>query len=195
MRKIVSVGLIAMLSACAVSRVDPLAVPLVYKSSTTPLIARAASCPAISLIEVDDRRTDKLLGVRFHENKPLKADVTAASDPTMWVHDGMQAFLSRNGLKLDSTGPKMVVEIRGLKTQENIWHRSGYEAKIALTARLQSPAGKICAEQAADGKGGNYGYSASIENYQETLNAALDDAAQHLLDSPLFSSTNCQCGN
>jgi len=45
------------------------------------------------------------------------------------------------------------------------------------------------------GKGGNYGYSGSIENYQETLNSALDDATQHILDSPLLDGALCQCGS
>ena len=195
MRKTAFTGLIFLLTACAVSKVDPLAIPLAYKSSTTPVVPKAAACSAVSVIEVEDRRTDKVLGLRFHESKPLKADVTAASDPAVWVHDGMQAFLARHAIDLRPSGPKLLVELRLLRTQENIWHRSGYEANIGLTARLQSPSGKICAEQAVEGKGGNYGYSGSIENYQETLNNALDDAAQHLLDSPLFDSTLCQCAN
>jgi hypothetical protein len=49
MRRIVCTGLIGLLSACAVSKVDPLAVPLVYKSGTTPVIAKAAFCSAVSL--------------------------------------------------------------------------------------------------------------------------------------------------
>jgi hypothetical protein len=50
-------------------------------------------------------------------------------------------------------------------------------------------------EQPVEGKGGNYGYSGSIENYQETLNSALDDATQHILDSPQFESAVCQCAS
>jgi hypothetical protein len=195
MRRATLVSLICLVTACAVSKVDPLAVPLAYKAGAraVPVAARTSSCPAISRVEVEDRRSDKVLGVRFHESKPLKADVTTTSDPAAWVHDGMQTFLSGKGMTPAPGGPKLLVELRALRTEENIWHRSGYGAKISLIARVQSPAGKTCMEQPVEGKGGNYGYSGSIENYQETLNSALDDATQHILDSPLFESALCQC--
>jgi hypothetical protein len=195
MRKIISVSVACLVAGCAVSKVDPLAVPLAYKSDVRLVAAKTASCSTVSRIEVEDRRADKALGIRFHESKPLKAEVTAASDPAVWVQDGMQTFLSRNGITVTSSGPKLLVELRSLKTAENIWHRSGYEAKVSLLARLQSPSGKICAEQSVQGKAGNYGYSGSIENYQEVLNSALDDATQHALDSPLFDSAICQCAH
>jgi hypothetical protein len=195
MRKITSVTLVCLVTACAVSKVDPLAVPLAYKSDVRPMVAKTSSCPAVPRVEVEDRRSEKVLGIRFHESKPLKADVTAASDPAVWVRDGMQSYLSRNGLTPTAGGPKLLIDLRVLRTEENIWHRSGYAAKISLIARLQSASGKTCMEQPVEGKGGNYGYSGSIENYQETLNSALDDAAQHILDSPLFESAVCQCAS
>jgi hypothetical protein len=197
MRKIISVSWVCLVSACVVSKVDPLAVPLAYKSDVRPMAVaqKTSSCPAVSGVEVEDQRSDKVLGVRFHETKPLKADVTVAGYPAAWVRDGMQTYLSRNGMSPTSNGPRLLVDLRVLRTEENIWHRSGYAAKISLIARLQSSSGKICMEQPVEGKGGNYGYSGSIENYQETLNSALDDATQHILDSPLFESALCQCAN
>jgi hypothetical protein len=48
---------------------------------------------AVPRVEVEDWRSEKVLGIRFHESKPLKADVTAASDPAVWVRDGMQTYL------------------------------------------------------------------------------------------------------
>jgi len=191
----ICVSVVCLVTACAVSKVDPLAVPLAYKPDTKAMAAaRTSSCSTVSRVEVEDRRTDKVLGVRFHESKPLKADVTAASEPATWVREGTEAFLSRNGIVFAPNGPKLLIELRALRTEENIWHRSGYAAKLSLMARLQAPSGKMCMEQPVAGKGGNYGYSGSIENYQETLNSALDDATQHLLDSPAFDTALCQCG-
>lgn len=195
MRRMICVSVVCLVTACAVSKVDPLVVPLAYKPDTGSMAAaRTSSCSTISRVEVEDRRADKVLGVRFHESKPLKAEVTAASEPAVWVRDGTEAFLSRNGIVFAPKGPKLLIELRALRTEENIWHRSGYAAKLSLMARLQAPSGKVCMEQPVAGKGGNYGYSGSVENYQETLNSALDDATQHLLESPAFDSSLCQCG-
>lgn len=47
---------------------------------------------------------DTLLRVRFHQSKPLQADVTAGSDPTRSVQDGMQTFLARNGVSFVPAG-------------------------------------------------------------------------------------------
>jgi hypothetical protein len=195
MRRMICVSVVCLVTACAVTKVDPLAVPLAYKSDTRPMAAaRTSSCSTVSRVEVEDQRGDKVLGVRFLESKPLKAEVTAASDPATWVREGTEAFLSRSGIAFAPNGPKLHIELRALWTEENVWHRSGYAAKLSLMARLQAPSGKMCMEQLVAGKGGNYGYSGSVENYQETLNSALDDATQHLLDSPAFDSALCQCG-
>lgn len=188
-------GLIVLATAaCAVSSVAPLAVPLVYKSSPNPdAILRTLSCAAVAHIQVDDKRSEKILGTRFHESKPLKADVTAADDPVPWVRSGMESFMVQTGFKLAPAGPNLVVHLETLRTSENIWHRSGYEARIALTAALQSPTGKTCWQDSLEGKSGNYGYSGSVENYQETLNGALDAATAHMLNSAAFTTALCHC--
>ncbi len=85
--------------------------------------------------------------------------------------------------------------LNGIRTSENIWHRSGYEAKIARSARLRSPSGKTCWEGSAEGASNNYGYFGSIENYQETLNGALDAATLLVLDSPGFKDALCRCAD
>lgn len=184
------------LSACAVSRVDPLSVPLSYKSDPrNASILGGLPCNSLSEIQVTDARADKTLGTRVHESKPLKANVTAANDPAAWVRDGMQTFLGQHGVNLQGGGPKLIVSIDAMNTVESIWHRSSYDAHMSLAAQLQSPTGKICWKGAADGAAGNYGYSGSIQNYQETLNGALDAAALHMAQSQEFKDAMCHCTN
>jgi hypothetical protein len=96
MKKIPLASIIVCLAACAVSSVEPLTVPLVYKASPTPdAVLVAMNCPALARIDVTDRRTAPVLGTRFLENKPLKADVTAANDPVAWAREGVQHFMCR----------------------------------------------------------------------------------------------------
>lgn len=182
------------LSACAVSRLDPLSVPLAYKANLKNAgLLGGVPCRAISQVQARDARIEKTLGVRAHESKPLKADVTIAGDPTVWLHDGVQSFLEQNTVTFGAGGPTLSVSLDSLHTVESVWHRASYDGRIMLTAQLQSPAGKSCWKESVDGTAGNYGYAGSVLNYQETLNAALDSASTHLAESQGFRAALCHC--
>lgn len=181
------------LAACAVSKVDPLAIPLQYKmSSDSGAQVVPLMCSTVGPIVVEDKRTVQLLGIRYHESKPLKADVSLANDPTPWVREGLASILAQHGVQ-SAAAPTLFIELETLHTSENIWHRSGYDAQIVFEAALRSPDGKTCWHESIQAKSGNYGYSGSIENYQETLNGALDAAGVHLLGSSTFASALCHC--
>jgi hypothetical protein len=182
-------------AACAVSRVDSLTVPLVYKANPKNVgLLGGLSCSAVSL-QAQDARTQKTLGTRVHETKPLKAEVTAGSDPASWVGDGVQSVLRQNGFSTQGGGPNLVVTLDSLHTVESIWHRSSYDARITVTGELQSRAGKVCWKGSVEGQGGNYGYSGSIVNYQETLNAALDSATSNMILAVGFREALCHCAD
>lgn len=184
-------------AGCAVSRVDPLTVPLAYRASSSSDSAGALgtlSCNTIAQLQVTDVRTDKTLGTRVHESKPLKADVSAGGDPTTWVRDGVHNVLTQNGVRDGGGGPALAVAIDTVQTTESIWHRCSYGATVALTGQLTSAAGKSCFKQTGSGKSVNYGYSGSIENYQETLNEALERAVVAMAQSPGFKDALCHSG-
>jgi hypothetical protein len=196
LRTALSVSACIVLAGCAVSRVDPLSVPLAYtQDAKNAGQIGALMCNAVSQLQVSDARTQKLLGIRTHESKPLKADVSASTDPAVWVQSGVQTFLTQNGVTFSGSGPRLLVSIDSINTTESIWHRSSYAAGIALTGRLQSPAGKVCWQTTSQGHGGNYGYSGSVVNYQETLNEALDDATRAMAIAPGFKEALCHCGD
>jgi len=173
-----------------------MSVPLLYTPSPKNAgLVGALPCNAISQIQVSDARTDKTLGTRVHESLPLKAEVTTGSDAATWVQNGLQSVLTQNGITIQGHGPKLGVTLDSLHTTESIWHRSGYDARLALTARLQAPSGKVCWNATVQGTGGNYGYSGSILNYQETLNGALDEASVNLAQLQGFKDALCKCDN
>lgn len=184
------------LSACAVSRLDPLSIPLAYKANPRNAGQLGGlSCNAVSELQVSDARTEKTLGIRTHESLPLKADVTAATDPAAWVHEGVLGFLQQNGVSVQGSGPKLLVSLDALHTVESTWHRSGYDARIGLTGQLQGPGGKACWKESVVGTAGNYGYAGSVQDYQETLNGALDAASLQLVQSQGFKTALCHCGD
>jgi hypothetical protein len=195
-KKLLVLSVWVVVSACAVSRLDPLSVPLVYKPDPKNAgLLGGLSCNAISQVQVSDARVDRTLGVRTHESKPLKANVTAAGDPAAWVHDGVQGFLEQNAVSIRGAGPRLLVSLESLHTVESVWHRASYDARVALTGALQSPAGRTCWKQSVEGSAGNYGYAGSILNYQETLNRALDAASTQLAESQGFKAALCQCAD
>lgn len=185
------------IAGCAtVKTVDPLTVPLVYKAdpdNNAPLTS--FSCPKLAAIQVIDKRSETLLGVRFHEDKPLKADVTAGGDPLLWIQGGLESYLHQNNIKTGQSGPKLVIELNSLRTEENILHRSGYEARITANASLESASGKSCWHGSLQSDKGNYGYIGSIQDYQEVLNRALDGISSQVVASPEFSAALCHCAD
>jgi hypothetical protein len=184
-------------AGCAgISTVTPMTVPLAYKETPengATLIS--LTCPYLAHVQVIDKRTDPVLGIRYLESKPLKADVTAGNDPATWAQAGIEAYLRQNHAKIGEVGPTLLLELQSLKTSEDIDHRAGYDARITFAASLQSPMGKACWHASLDGKGGNYGYAGSIANYQETLNEALDKVASQVLTSSDFNTALCHCAD
>jgi hypothetical protein len=182
------------LSACAVSRLEPMSVPLFYKANPkNGGLLGAVSCHALSQVQAIDARAEKVLGVRAHESKPLKADVSVAGDPAAWVQLGVQGFLAQNSVSVEGSGPTLTVSLDSLHTVESVWHRASYDARVMLTAELRSAGGKSCWKESAEGAAGNYGYAGSVQNYQETLNAALDAASTHFAASQGFKTALCHC--
>jgi len=180
--------------SCAVSKVEPLSVPLAYKADAKDFGRLGSlSCNVISQVQATDARTDKTLGIRTHESKPLRADVTAANDPASWVREGVQGLLTQNGVTLQGPGPVLMVSLDVLRTTESIWHRSSYEAHVALIGELMSPSGRPCWRGTGEGSGGDYGYSGRIPTYQEMLNAALDAATLQMTHTQAFKDGLCQC--
>lgn len=181
--------------ACAVSKVDPLTVPLVYtpdqKNANT---LGTVSCPAISEVQVQNAlTTGNLLGVRTHESKPLKAEATTNSDIAAWVQGGVQGFLMQNGFSLSPAAPKLVIRLDSLHSTETIWHRASYSAQIAITGSLSTKSGKTCGGQRVNGEGGDYGYAGSIQAYQNSFNTALNNATGNLLRAAGFQESLCDC--
>jgi len=196
MKKIILAVLsLVAIAACEVTRVDPITVPLVYKANPRNVgVLGGLSCNALS-VQAQDARTQKLLGTRVHESKPLKADVSAGGDPAAWVSDGVQSVLGQNGFSAQSGGPILAVTLDSLHVVESVWHRSSYDGRITLSAALRSRGGKTCWKGSVEGQGGNYGYAGSILNYQETLNATLDAATANMLLAPGFKDAVCHCAD
>ena len=196
MRKKVIVLLAIVAAACSTpSTVAPLSVPLTYKSMINPAeLATLPPCAALSKVEVTDARSEKNIGTRFVEGKTSSgAPVTASTDVAEWVRAGVDNALHHSNVASDkASAPTLAVTIEQITTSENVLHRSGYEGHMTLTFELRN-GGKSCWKDRVDGSAENYGYAGSIENYQETLNHALDRAVTRAFNNPEFKKSVCNC--
>lgn len=197
MRKGLTFAALVLVAACSTpSSVQPLSVPLQYKTMASPAEFPALpSCAAVAGVDVRDAREDKTLGKRFVEGKSTPpAPVTASTDVQSWTKAGAEAALRRAGVAIGS-GPTLRLVVEQITTSENVLHRSGYEGRIVLSGELRrNPAAAPCWSDRAEGAAENYGYAGSVENYQETLNHALDRAMIRLLGSAQLKKAICACG-
>ena len=176
--------------------VESMKVPLQYKSmSESDDYGRFSDCAAVSDIRITDMRTDKTLGQRFISgvSEPW-AEVTTDSNVAEWVTSGVMEGLKNSAATLAVEGkPVLHISIEQISTKENVYFAGGYEAHVAISGELLAANGKSCWKDHADGGGENYGHAGSIDNYQETLNHALDRAVIKLLSS--LESEICDCSN
>jgi hypothetical protein len=198
MKNAVIIAALLLAAACRTpSSVAPLSVPLKYKMMASPAeVPSLPACAAISRVNVEDTRDDKAIGKRYIQDKPgAVAPVTASNDIAAWAKEGFETTLTKAGAPVGSKGSVLHVRIEMITTNENVLHRAGYDGRIALALELlPSGGGPACWSDHVEGSSENYGYAGSIENYQETLNHALDRAAMRALSSPAFHKAVCSCG-
>ncbi|HEY8181956.1 MAG TPA: hypothetical protein VII32_06920 [Thermoanaerobaculia bacterium] len=196
MRKACLVATVFVMACSSPKTVAPVSVPLQYKMQAKagefPVVD---ACAAIGDVRVTDARSDKTIGKRYLENKSAEsAAVTTTSDVAGWVQGGAEDALRRAGANVGKSGaPTLRLTVDQISTTENVLHRSGYEGRVVMTAEL-TRGGTSCWKDRLDGFAENYGYAGSIENYQETLNHALDRAMIRMLGSSEFKRAACSCG-
>jgi hypothetical protein len=171
-------------------------VPLQYKTMASPgEFPTLASCAGVSSVRVSDARSEKTLGKRYIEGKNApSAIVTTTSDVADWARTAVLEELRRAGVATAKAGaPALAIKIDQISTSENVLHRSGYEGRLAISAELTGANGTSCWKDRGEGFAENYGYAGTVENYQETLNHAIDRAMIRLMNSADFKKAICGC--
>lgn len=182
---------------CAPSAMGPLSVRFLYKTVADPVdFPLLQACAAVVAVEASDARNSSTLGTRFFEKSPQSAhQVTSTSDASAWARAGVEEALRRARVQVGKSGaPVLQVVIENIVTEESVYRRAEYDGRVVLSATLRPTASEPpCWNERVEGVAENYGYAGSVENYQETLNHALDRAAIQLLSSSGFKSAACSC--
>jgi hypothetical protein len=153
-------------------------------------------CALASAVTVEDTRTDATSGERSHEDKPaVKQAVTAVGDVAAWVRSGFEAIARIAVLRTSvANRPTITIRVAQLWIQEIVYKRAEYDGRMILDVVIRSADGSlVCLEGRFDGNAENYGYAGKRENYQETMNHALDQALAKALASPEVVDAICNC--
>jgi len=183
------------LTGCAVTSLEPTSFTPSYKlmEKTTPVVA-AEPCAVLSNVVVEDARKNKELGIRSLEQSPgVTQPVSLKGDPSAWVHDGAEAMLQRAKISTGVAGkPVLRLKIDRLTLNENIYRLANYESNVDLTAEVVSSSGaNACWSMRLVGAAENGGKPGSAENYEETVNRALDRAFLQLVYNSEFAAKLC----
>ncbi len=185
---------LAFASSCSTpSSVAPISIPLVYKTMAEPGdFPSLPACASLSGVEVVDGRAEKTIGKRFLEgNASTVVPVTTSSDVATWARNGALDILRSSGVTIGKPGaPVLRLAIEEIRTNENVVRRSGYDGRIVASGQLIR-GGTVLWSDRGNGSAENYGYSGRADNYQETLNHALDRAVLGLLSRPQFRKEIC----
>ena len=191
-------GALLLIAGCTAipTALDPVAVPLQYNTIASPgEFPAVPACASISAIQVVDSLPTRIIGKRYVETSPsITAPISAGSDVAAWVKTGAAAAVQQVGISQKSGGPVLRITVRQINVSEDVARRSGFEGRIILAVELARRGGGTCWQDQTEGTSENYGYSGRADNYQETLNHALDRAMIRLLGDPGFQKKICSCG-
>ncbi|HVK54725.1 MAG TPA: hypothetical protein VM532_06820 [Burkholderiales bacterium] len=194
---LIVVPLAFVIAGCVTTTLEPTSVAPRYKRMDTAPAPSAGSCVGLAGITVEDARTKKELGSRSLQERPeVTQPISFGGDAGGWVRSGAEDSLRRSGVNVGGGGkPTLRLKIERLELSENVYRRATYAGRVGLKAEVVGASGSnVCWSTRVSGTAENYGYAGSAENYEETMNHALDRAMNQLLGNEEFSGKACGCG-
>jgi hypothetical protein len=179
--------LVSLVSGCASTDLGPYNFPLQYRfMGEAGDYQPAPACARYGDVKVADLRANRLkVGTRYSEKGGPRYDVGMEGDTTGWLRAAAKQAFSEAGIR--GGGSKTVsINLQSVATDESVYNRSSYDASVTIEARV----GKFTTTK--KGFAENYGYAASAENYQETVNHALDKALAGLVNDSGFLGALCK---
>jgi hypothetical protein len=164
-----------------------------YPQLTVPPPVPTCSGP-ISVVVTDVRKNPSEAGQRFAENQPTVVyPILMTGDAAAYVGAGLEAGFKRAGSPgLGQTPNRLAVWLVQLRLEEKTFYNAEFSAGVGLEVadyleNSQTP----CWKGQVTGTGTNYGRAGNPENYQETLNRALEKAVSNLLAEKGFLDALC----
>jgi len=153
------------------------------------------SCSGPIAVSVTDARAEPAeVGRRFEENKPdVIYPIQMTGDAAAYVQSALEANLRRAGSPSSGqTTSTLAATLVQLNLEERTYHNAEFSGEVGLDFVLSNPSSAAaCWKARITASGSNYGKAGNPENYQETLNRALEKATAELLSQKSFQDALC----
>lgn len=179
--------------ACNPTSLGPYTFPASYSMMSSPGDYQIApACAAYGELVVRDHRDDTVtVGVRYLEDGGEKHDVGMEGDVEAWLRSAMSGALEQARIEqTGSSGPTITLTLDSIVTDEAVYRRAEYDARVVVHVEVAGGGAGWSTDKS--GFSENYGYAGSAENYQETVNHALDKALVATVNDPGFRDALCK---
>jgi hypothetical protein len=168
--------------------------PAYYPSggAVPPAVPKCAGPIAVTVTDGRDYQDDA--GRRFEEKKPDKDyPIKATGDLSAYVRSALEANLKRAGNPgPGSNATSLAVTLDQLYLEEKTYANAEYSGGVGFEVVVNAPNSSTpCWKGEITGGGTNYGKIGLPENYQETLNRAIEKATSDMLRQKKFREALC----
>ena len=181
--------------ACAGPLTGGMYFTLSYYPSGGAVPHSVPSCSGPIVVTVTDAREKPAeAGKRFEENKPdVVYPIQIDGDAAAYVRSALEANLKRAGSPGGGeTTSALAATLVQLNLEERTYHNAEFSGEVGLDLVLKTASSPApCWKGQISGSGTNYGKAGNPENYQETLNRALEKATAGLLSQKSFQDALC----
>lgn len=177
-------------AACGPSSLAPVTFDAVYAPmGSIGDFDPADDCATFGDLVVEDGRDGEVVGRRYMEEGGERYDVSMGGDVEGWLQDAVEHALDQAGIEHSDASDRTIrVTLERVETDEAVYRRAEYDAKVVIEAAVSG--GESWSDK-KDGFSENYGYQGSAENYQETVNHAMDRALADLVNDAGFTAALC----
>jgi len=183
-----------LLAAACTPTLAPLSFPMSYRfMGNAGEVSVAPTCARFAGVDTVDGRSDKsVAGQRYLEQGGPRYDITADGDVAGWLRLGADKALSLASIEVDPDAAySLRLTLQSLDLQESAYRQSEFDGRVVVEAALVKD-GENAWSVREDGFAENYGRPGNPENYQETVNHALDRALAKVVNNPELRDAACE---
>lgn len=192
---LIALGAILAGSGCRVSNIQPISFPASYHpEGSGSHIDAAPACAVFRELTVLDTRPGGADGVRTIQDADERSDISMAGDVEAWFQAGVaRGMVQSHFPTAPSASLDLTLKLAAVRIEEVAYRNSTYEGRVIIDMELSRPdgAGSVWSHR-TDGVAQNYGRPGKSENYQETVNHALDRAVANAVNNDELRDRLCE---